>query len=83
VQLFQQNTDKLTNPATGWSFQYGLNQPHGWSPYSTAQLVTIMARYMAQQAPARTNTSEWLGRAVHAPASPAARPAVRFDRRSH
>jgi len=61
VQLFQQNTDELTDPATGWTFQYGLNQPHGWSPYTTAQLITIMAQYMADQAPPGVHTAKWLG----------------------
>ena len=51
VQLFQQNTDQLTHPATGWSFDYGVNQPHGYSPYTDQELVTIMAQYMADQAP--------------------------------
>jgi len=71
VQLFQQNVEKLTDPAPNWSFDYGLNKPHGYTPYTTAQLVTIMAQYMAAQAPAGVDTSVWLG-AAHAPASQAA-----------
>ena len=51
VRLFQQNTDMLTHPATDWSFDYGVDQPHGYSPYTNQQLVAIMAQYMAAQAP--------------------------------
>ncbi len=51
VRLFQQNTGMLTDPATDWSFDYGVDQPHGYSPYTNQQLVTIMAQYMASQAP--------------------------------
>lgn len=63
VQLFQHNTAKLTNPRTRFTFRYGINKPHGWSPYTPQQLITIMARYMAQQAPPGTNTEVWLGSA--------------------
>ncbi|HMK92355.1 MAG TPA: hypothetical protein VK576_05095, partial [Thermoleophilia bacterium] len=45
----------------GWTFQYGVNQPHGWSPYTTAQLITIMAQYMADQAPPGVATDTWFG----------------------
>lgn len=62
VQLFQQNVEQL-DPAPNWSFDYGVNQPHGYTPYTTAQLVTIMADYMAAQAPAKANTHAWLGAA--------------------
>ena len=51
VRLFQQNVEQLTDPAPNWSFDYGVDQPHGYTPYTTAQLVTIMAQYMADQAP--------------------------------
>jgi len=60
VQLFQQNTDQLTDPATGWSFDYGVNQPHGYSPYTNQELITIMAQYMADQAPRGHHTGHWL-----------------------
>ena len=82
VQLFQQNTDTLTDPATDWSFQYGVNQPHGWSPYTTAQLITIMAQYMADQAPPGAHTGTWFGAARkssvrHATVQPTVRAGVR------
>jgi hypothetical protein len=51
VRLFQQNVEQLTDPSPNWSFDYGVDQPHGYTPYTTAQLVTIMAQYMADQAP--------------------------------
>lgn len=60
VQLFQQNTDQLTHPATGWSFDYGVNQPHGYSPYTNQELITIMAQYMADQAPHGCHPGQWL-----------------------
>ena len=82
VQLFQQNTDKLTNPQSHFSFQYGLNQPHGWSPYTTAQLVTIMAKYMASQASAGAHTSRWLSAAVKMPTGHAKTPSVAVSARS-
>ena len=59
VRLFQQNTDMLTDPATDWSFDYGVDQPHGYSPYTNQQLVTIMAQYMAAQAP-HGHHAHWL-----------------------
>jgi hypothetical protein len=59
VRLFQQNTDQLTRPSTGWSFDYGVDQPHGYSPYTSQQLVTIMAQYMAAHAP-HGHHADWL-----------------------
>jgi hypothetical protein len=82
VQLFQQNTAKLTNPKADFSFRYGLNQPHGWSPYTTAQLVTIMAHYMASHAPAGMSTSRWLSAAAKAPAGHPKTPPVAVFARS-
>lgn len=70
VQLLQQHVATLTGPAAKFTFRYGLNQPHGWSPYSTQQLVTIMAEYMAAHAPHGVATSDWLGAAANAGPQP-------------
>jgi hypothetical protein len=56
----------VTDPATGWRFDYGVNKPHGYAPYTTPQFVTIMAQYMADQALLGVSTP-WLG-AAKAPA---------------
>jgi Putative esterase len=66
VQMLQQNVAKLANPPANFTFTYGLNEPHGWSPYTTQQLIVIMAEYMAGLAPGGTSTSAWLGRGVQA-----------------
>jgi hypothetical protein len=60
VQLMQGFLQNVQNPPADATFRYGRNQPHGWSPYTTQQLVTIMAEDMANHAPAGTNTSSWL-----------------------
>ena len=82
VRLFQQNVEQLTDPAPNWSFDYGVDQPHGYTPYTTAQLVTIMAQYMADQAPHHGHHGNWMppgawhhvkGHASHSHAAAAAR----------
>src|SRR5260370_41272206 len=70
VQVFQQNTATLTHPKADIRFCYGLNQPHGFSPYTDEQLITIMARYMANHAPQGVSTKNWLGSAPGPPAAP-------------
>jgi enterochelin esterase-like enzyme len=59
VRLFQKNVEQLS-PAPDWSFDYGVDQPHGYTPYTTQQLVTIMAQYMADQAPKGHPNGAWL-----------------------
>ena len=60
VTLFEQATSALT-PPTGFQFVYGLSQPHGWTPVTTAELFTTMAAFVADHAPAGTDTSAWRG----------------------
>jgi hypothetical protein len=60
VELIQGFLDSVRHPRSGAEFTYGHNQPHGWSPYTTQQLITIMAEYMADQAPSATDTRAWL-----------------------
>jgi hypothetical protein len=65
VELMQRFLQHVTNPPADATFRYGHNQPHGWSPYTTQQLVTIMAEYMGTHAPAGADTGAWLpGRTV-------------------
>jgi hypothetical protein len=76
VMLFQQNIEQLTGPKADFSFQYGENQPHGWSPYTTAQLISIMAQYMADHAPLNAHTGAWLAPSAKVPAGHAKAPPV-------
>jgi len=70
VQVFQQNTATLTHPKADFRFCYGVNQPHGFSPYTDQQLITIMARYMAHHAPTGISAKNRLGSAPATPAAP-------------
>ncbi|MBV9381514.1 MAG: hypothetical protein JOY82_14050 [Streptosporangiaceae bacterium] len=70
VQLLQQQTASLTGPRARFTFQYGLNQPHGWSPYTPQQLITIMARYMAAHASHGATSTQWLPPGAALPATP-------------
>lgn len=46
VYLMQQETAKLTNPKADFTFEYGRPmKPHGWQPFTNAELVRIMDRY--------------------------------------
>ncbi len=60
VELMQRFLDSVQHPRSDAQFTYGHNQPHGWSPYTTEQLVTVMAEYMADQAPGGIDTTAWL-----------------------
>jgi hypothetical protein len=61
VEFFEQVTDQLSNPAPDFQFLYGVSQPHGWTPVTTAELLTTMAAFIADHAPAGTDTSHWRG----------------------
>ena len=60
VNLFDKAVSALT-PAAGAQFQYGRNEPHGYSPYTTPQLFGVMADYLVAHAPTGTDTSGWAG----------------------
>jgi putative esterase len=60
VETMQDFLDSVQDPPAKATFLYGHNQPHGWSPYSTRELIVIMAEYMAHQAPPEVNSSAWL-----------------------
>lgn len=53
VYLTQQFLESTTNPYYGGSFTYGRPMKgHGWQPASNAELVRLMARHVARNAPA-------------------------------
>lgn len=60
VYLLQEFLESAHNPAYGGSFEYGRPMKgHGWQPMSNPDLVRIMARYIAQHAPAGENPAAW------------------------
>ncbi len=43
VYLMEQETKKLTNPPANFTFEYGRPmKPHGWQPFTNAELIRIM-----------------------------------------
>jgi len=60
LQLFQENTKKLSKPKADFTFRWGLNGEHGWMPMTFPQLFTSVARYMARHAPDGTDVSGWI-----------------------
>lgn len=63
VHLLQRSLESETNPPAAAEFRYGRNKPHCWSPYTTQQLVQVIANAIQQGAPAGADTS-WMGRAA-------------------
>ena len=61
VEFFEQVTDQLSDPAPDFQFLYGVSQPHGWTPVTTAELLTTMVAFVADHAPVGTDTSGWRG----------------------
>jgi Putative esterase len=58
VELMQRFLAQLDPPAKA-TFRYGHNQPHGWSPYTTQQLIQVMADSMADRAPHGASVEWW------------------------
>ena len=51
---------KNTNPPYGGSVEYGRPMKgHGWTPFTTPELVKIMAAHITQNAPAGADTKGW------------------------
>lgn len=46
VELLQLAANKWTNPLADATFVYGPNGNHGWRPYTTPQLLTLMYEAM-------------------------------------
>ncbi|MGW3608215.1 alpha/beta hydrolase-fold protein [Micromonospora sp. NPDC005161] len=61
VEFFEQRTNTLTSPQPDFQFIYGLSKPHGWTPVTTAELLTTMADFIAKHAPSGTDVSGWRG----------------------
>ncbi len=56
IQEFLEST---TDPYYGGSFTFGPRGGHGWRPYSSAELLRLMADHIAANAPQGTSTSGW------------------------
>ncbi|WP_051469030.1 alpha/beta hydrolase-fold protein [Actinomadura oligospora] len=61
VELFQQRTDALANPSSGFAFVYGRAKQHGWSPYTAQEWFQIYADHVARHAPKGTDVAAWRG----------------------
>jgi hypothetical protein len=80
VELLQRSLARRAAPPADAEVRYGRNQPHCWIPYTTAGLVTTIARALAHAAPAGGDT-RWLGDAAMPAGPPAVAPARRaWDR---
>jgi hypothetical protein len=56
IQEFLEST---TAPYYDGSFTFGARGGHGWRPYSSAELLRVMADHIAENAPPGTNTTGW------------------------
>lgn len=61
VELFQEAVEQLDNPPANAEFVYGANQPHCWSPYTSEELLDVMADHIVAQAPGGADTAQWAG----------------------
>ncbi len=67
VEQLEVALNQLSDPRPDATILYGNNQPHCWSPYSTAELFQEMARYLERTAPAGADTASWQYRVAPAP----------------
>jgi hypothetical protein len=51
--------ESTTDPYYAGSFTYGERGGHGYRPYTTSQLLRIMAEHISQNAPPGTDTKRW------------------------
>lgn len=51
--------ESTRDPYYGGTVTYGARGGHGWRPYSTAQLLRIMADHITRNAPPGSDTSSW------------------------
>ena len=58
-QLHEEFLESTTDPYYDGSFTFGPRGGHGWRPYSSAELLRIMAEHIAANAPPGTSTSGW------------------------
>ena len=63
VHMMDARVSKLSNPKPDITFTYGPTGNHGWAPWTKPELYGVMARHIADHAPAGTDTSAWMPRA--------------------
>ncbi|MGD8328843.1 MAG: alpha/beta hydrolase-fold protein [Acidobacteriota bacterium] len=56
----QEFLESTTEPYYDGSFTFGPRGGHGWRPYSSVELLRLMADHIASKAPPGTDTSGWL-----------------------
>jgi hypothetical protein len=59
VQLLDRFLAGTSEPAAKAEIQYGNDQPHCWSPYTTPQLIQKMVDFMVGHAPEGADTTSW------------------------
>ncbi|MFB3813266.1 MAG: alpha/beta hydrolase-fold protein [Terriglobales bacterium] len=60
VYQMEEFLESTKSPAAKATFEYGRPvKGHGWSPYTLSELVTVIADYIAQQAPAGADVKRW------------------------
>ena len=59
VYHLQEFLESTTEPYYDGSFTFGARGGHGWRPYSSVELLRIMADHIVANAPPGTNTSGW------------------------
>jgi hypothetical protein len=59
VYHMQEFLETTTEPYYDGTFTFGARGGHGWRPYSSAELLRVMADHIAANAPPGTDTSGW------------------------
>ncbi len=59
VYHMEEFLESTTDPYYDGSFTFGARGGHGWRPYSSAELLQIMADHIARNAPPGTDVSGW------------------------
>lgn len=62
VTYFEQVVAALAAPKADCQFIYGVSQRHGWSPCTPQEMLTTMAAFVAEHAPASADTRGWRGK---------------------
>jgi hypothetical protein len=59
VYSVEEFLESTRDPYYAGSFTYGARGGHGWSPYTSAQLLRMMAEHITQNSPPGTDTNSW------------------------
>jgi len=59
VYHLEEFLESTTDPYYGGSFTFGARGSHGWRPYSSVELLRVMADHIAGNAPRGTDISGW------------------------